>query len=64
MQMPPLNLEAIPPLRHSVWLRMLLGQGLLDARRKVYESLVAIALGELRTRRKQQEAARLQEEQR
>lgn len=30
MQMPPLNLEAIPSLRHSVWLRMLLGHRVLN----------------------------------
>ncbi len=30
MQMPPLNLEAIPSLRHSVWLRTLLGHRVLN----------------------------------
>ena len=30
MQLPPLNLEAIPSLRHSVWLRMLLGHRVLN----------------------------------
>ncbi|MES3012483.1 MAG: FUSC family protein [Pseudomonadota bacterium] len=30
MQMPPLNLEAIPSLRHSVWLRLLLGHRVLN----------------------------------
>jgi uncharacterized membrane protein YccC len=30
MQMPPLNLESIPSLRHSVWLRMLLGHRVLN----------------------------------
>ena len=30
MQMPPLNLESIPSLRHSIWLRMLLGHRVLN----------------------------------
>ena len=30
MPMPPLNLEAIPSLRHSVWLRLLLGHRVLN----------------------------------
>ena len=30
MQMPPLNLEAIPSLRHALWLRMLLGHRVLN----------------------------------
>ena len=30
MQLPPLNLEAIPSLRHSVWLRMVLGHRVLN----------------------------------
>ena len=30
MQMPPLNLEAIPSLRHAVWLRLLLGHRVLN----------------------------------
>jgi uncharacterized membrane protein YccC len=37
MQLPPLNLEAIPSLRHSVWLRLLLGHRVLNG--------VAVGLG-------------------